>query len=191
MSWQATLDAIDMLLARAAQVSYGEQVSMLEHSIQCALFAQRDGADDALVAAALLHDIGSFVSTPDGAYGEYAHDRSGGAWLARRFPLAVSEPVRLHVAAKRYLCHVQPEYFDLLSPASVHTLAIQGGRMNDQQARRFERKPFFADAVRLRRWDDAGKVAGMAVPAASSFHALLRRVLERAATDPPHAGNSR
>jgi len=200
MNWQATLDAIETLLARAAQVSYGEQVSMLEHSVQCAMFAQRDGASDALVAAALLHDIGSFVSSPDGAYGEYAHDRSGGAWLAQRFPPAVSEPVRLHVAAKRYLCCVQPDYAHRLSPASLHTLAHQGGPMREHEARAFEREAYFADAVRLRRWDDEGKVAGMPVPSSSSFHALLRRVLDEAARPdtvaavqhpPPHDRGSR
>lgn len=178
MTPQATLDAIDALLARAGEVDYGEQVTMLEHSIQCALFAQRDGAPDALVAAALLHDIGSFVSSPDGAFGEYAHDRTGGAWLAQRFAPAVSEPVRLHVAAKRYLCGIEPEYRRELSPASLHTLGHQGGPMQAHEARAFEREPFFDDAVRLRRWDDAGKLAGMTVPPAHSFHALLRRVLD-------------
>lgn len=177
MTRQATLAAIDALLARAGEVDYGEQVTMLEHSIQCALFAQRDGAAETLVAAALLHDIGSFVSGAGGAYGEYAHDRSGGEWLAQRFAPAVSEPVRLHVAAKRYLCAVEPEYWRALSPASVHTLGHQGGPMQPHEVRAFEREPYFEDAVRLRRWDDEGKVAGMTVPPVSSFHPLLRRVL--------------
>ena len=177
MDIERTLDEIETLLARASKVSYGESVTMLEHSIQTALLARRAGADDALVAAALLHDIGTFVSAPDGAYGEYAHDRSGGAWLAQRFPPAVSEPVRLHVAAKRYLCATRPGYLELLSPASTHTLAHQGGPMDEGAARAFEREAFYNDALRLRTWDDEGKVPGMDVPSAASFRGLLRSLL--------------
>ena len=141
------------------------------------MFARRDGADDALVAASLLHDIGTFVSTSDGDYGEYAHDRSGGEWLAQHFPPAVSEPVRLHVAAKRYLCATRPGYEDRLSPASVHTLAHQGGPMNESERAAFEAEPYFQDALRLREWDDEGKVPVLEVPAVSSFRALLRSQL--------------
>jgi gamma-butyrobetaine dioxygenase len=177
MSSESTLDEVEELLARAAQVTYGERVTMLEHSIQTALLARSAGARDALVAAALLHDIGTFVSAADGSYGEYAHDRSGGEWLARRFPPAVSEPVRLHVAAKRYLCATRPGYSDRLSPASVHTLAHQGGPMNEEEARAFEREAFFDDALRLREWDDQGKTPGMRVPTAASFRGLLHSLL--------------
>ena len=150
---------------------------MLEHSIQTALLARGAGASDAQIAAALLHDIGTFVSTADGCFGEYAHDRSGGEWLAQHFPRAVSEPVRLHVAAKRYLCATRPGYLELLSSASTHTLAHQGGPMDDSTARAFERETFFNDALALREWDDQGKTPGMEVPAAAAFRGLLGSLL--------------
>jgi gamma-butyrobetaine dioxygenase len=90
-----------------------------------------------------------------------AHEAIGAKFLARWFGPEVSEPVRLHVQAKRYLCRVQPDYLDNLSPLSQRTLQIQGGPMTEEEARAFEHLPFFEDAVRLRRWDEAGKEAQM------------------------------
>jgi len=165
---------IERLMARAGEVDYGEGVSMLAHMLQVATLARADGADDALVAASLLHDIGTFVSVSDGEYGEYRHDRSGGAWLAPRFGAAVSEPVRLHVEAKRYLCAVEPGYHDRLSPASAHTLSHQGGPMSATERAAFESEPWSRDALRLRHWDDAGKVPGLEVPPLSAYRCLLR-----------------
>jgi [1-hydroxy-2-(trimethylamino)ethyl]phosphonate dioxygenase len=163
---------IEALFARHGGESYGEGVTMLQHALQTAALAQAAGAYDGLVVAALLHDVGHFLQPTDDSYGYHKHDRSGGEWLARRFGPAVSEPVRLHVAAKRYLCATEAEYFGRLSAASVHSLGKQGGPMSAPEAAVFAAQPHAEAAVRLRRWDDSGKVDGLHVPD-------LRRYRER------------
>jgi phosphonate degradation associated HDIG domain protein len=172
------LDEIANLFAARGHEAYGEGVSIAEHSLQTAALARSDGADSGLVVAALLHDIGHFIEAPDDAFGYHKHDRSGGVGLAARFPSAVSEPVRLHVAAKRYLCVVEPDYFDRLSMASKYSLTRQGGPMTSEEAAEFARRPFSDSAVRLRRWDDGGKMAGMAVPPLESYRRTIATVLE-------------
>src|SRR5258707_910252 len=136
----------------------GEPVTQAQHMLQAAALAVRDGAGDALVAAALLHDVGHFHGVVSGAElmaGTDNHYSDTGAdWLAQWFGPAVCEPVRLHVAAKRYLCMVEPGYHDRLSEASKYTLQVQGGPMTAEQAQRFAARPFAADAVTLRRWDE-------------------------------------
>lgn len=172
-------DEIAALFAAHGAETYGEGVTMAEHSLQTAALARAEAADDALVVAALLHDIGHFIETPDDAFGYHKHDRSGGAWLAVRFPAVVSEPVRGHVAAKRYLCAVEPEYFDILSVASKHSLAKQGGPMSADEAAAFARQDFVDRAVRLRRWDDRGKVDGIEVPPLESYRGMVERLAVR------------
>src|SRR5262249_10271746 len=120
-------------------------------------------ADTALVVAALLHDIGHFLELRDDRFGYHKHDQSGGAWLAARFPAKVAEPVRQHVAAKRYLCAVEPRYHDILSVASQHSISKQGGPMSATEAAEYGKREFIDRAVKLRRWDDAGKVEGIEV----------------------------
>ena len=166
---------IEALFARNGDESYGEGVSMLQHALQTAALAQAEGADDSLVVAALLHDVGHFLQPTDDSYGYHKHDRSGGDWLAQRFGPAVSEPVRLHVAAKRYLCATEAEYFGRLSAASVHSLGKQGGPMSAQEAEAFAALPHAGAAVRLRRWDDEGKVDGLHVPDFGSYRERLAR----------------
>ena len=123
----AVVEEIEALFARHGGEFYGEGVTMLQHALQTAALAQAEGADDALVVAALLHDVGHFLQPTDDSYGYHKHDRSGGEWLARRFGPAVSEPVRLHVAAKRYLCATEAELF---RPAvgRLRALPRQAGR---------------------------------------------------------------
>jgi phosphonate degradation associated HDIG domain protein len=174
----AVLDEIAALFATRGAEAYGEGVSIAQHSLQTAALARAEGADPALVAAALLHDIGHFIEEPDDAFGYHKHDKSGGAWLAARFPPAVSEPVRLHVAAKRYLCAVEPEYFDRLSHASKHTLAHQGGPMAAPEAAAFSQLPFVDRAVRLRRFDDGGKSVGLVVEPLENYRPTLLRLLD-------------
>ncbi len=171
-------DEIAALFDAEGHEAYGEGVSIAEHSLQTAALARAESADPALVAAALLHDIGHFIEQPDDAFGYHKHDQSGGAWLASRFPAAVSEPVRLHVAAKRYLCTIEPGYFDLLSMPSRHSLAKQGGPMTSEEAAGFARLAFIDSAVRLRRWDDGGKIAGMVVRPLDSYRQVIAMVLE-------------
>jgi phosphonate degradation associated HDIG domain protein len=162
---------------RGAAAYYGEPVSMTGHMLQAAYFAQADAAPPALVVAALLHDVGHLIETVPDDIADWTtdarHEEVGGRWLAQRFPAAVSEPVRLHVPAKRYLCATDPAYFAKLSPASVVTLKLQGGPMTRVETARFESQAYHRDAVRVRRWDDAGKVAGLSTPGLIDYRALI------------------
>jgi gamma-butyrobetaine dioxygenase len=162
---------------RGGDAYFGEPVSQLEHATQAAWFASQATSPPALVAAALLHDIGHLLhdrgeNVADAGI-DTCHEEAGYAWLLARFGPAVAEPVRLHVAAKRYLCAVDPAYFALLSPASVQSLALQGGPFTEEQAREFERRPWYREAVQLRRWDDAAKQPGLAVPLLEEYRTLL------------------
>ena len=178
-----TMDQIHAAFARRGHESYGEGVNLADHSIQCAAFAQRDGAQPALIAAALLHDIGHMLhDLPEDVADsgiDTQHESLGSVWLSQYFGAEVTEPVRLHVAAKRYLAATEPGYFDKLSDASQLSLKLQGGPMPDAQARAFEAQAFFADAVRLRRWDEEGKIVGYDGADITSFHAVLLSCLTR------------
>jgi phosphonate degradation associated HDIG domain protein len=178
------LDAIaDLFATRGRAMYFGEAVSEAEHALQAAHLAERAGADDALVAAALLHDIGHLLHglgedvADRGLDGR--HEEAGYDWLAGRFGPAVAEPVRLHVAAKRYLCATDPAYLDALSPASRQSLDLQGGPHTPAEAAAFARHPHHAAAVRLRHWDDAAKVPGWAVPAFDHYRPRLAALLRR------------
>jgi len=173
----------DIFARRGAEEYLGEPVTMAEHMLQGAALAEAEGAGDALVAAALLHDIGHFTSE-FGAYHpsdteDRHHDEAGAAVLAPFFPPVVTECVRLHVAAKRFLCATDPAYFAKLSPASVHSLSLQGGPMLLAEVAAFRRHPFHAEAVRVRLWDDQGKVAGRKTPDFAHYVPLLERVVRR------------
>jgi phosphonate degradation associated HDIG domain protein len=160
-----------------AAAYFGEAVSSTEHGLQAAYFAQRSGAPPALIVAALLHDVGHLVQHAPNDISEWQadahHEQVGAAWLAQRFAPDVSEPVRLHVPAKRYLVATDDKYFAKLSPASVVTLKLQGGPMAAHEIAQFETEPFHRDAVRVRRWDDLGKVAGLTTPGLLDYRALI------------------
>lgn len=176
MSGKSAFDEIADLFATYGGETYGEGVTIAEHSLQTAALARAEGADEALCLAALLHDVGHFLEERDDRFGYHKHDRSGGNWLAERFPEAISEPVRLHVAAKRYLCATEAAYFAILSEASRHSLSKQGGPMSANEAAVFAKRPFALEAVRLRRWDDRGKVAGFEVPRFESYRSTIERL---------------
>ena len=167
-----TDEVLGLFAARGGN-TYAESVSMEQHALQAAALARAAGAPDALVLAALLHDVGHFLDEPDSEFGVTDHGTSGGAWLAKRFVAAVSEPVRLHVEAKRFRCFVDPDYEDELSPASVGTLELQGGPMSAAEAEAFEAEPFAAAALAVRSFDDRGKVAGLEIPALDGWRPLL------------------
>jgi phosphonate degradation associated HDIG domain protein len=169
---------IEALFARHGDETYGEGVTQLQHALQTAALAAAEGADDALVVAALLHDVGHFLQSTDDSFGYHKHDRSGGAWLAQRFGPAVSEPVRLHVAAKRCLCATEADYFGKLSAASVHSLSKQGGPMSAAEVAAFSASPHAAAAMRLRRWDDGGKLEGIVVPDLPDYRERIARLLK-------------
>jgi len=172
----------DIFEHHGAESYLGEPVTMAEHMLQSALLAERDDASDELVVAALLHDIGHYASD-FGAYSpedkkDRHHEDAGAAALEPFFPPVITECVRMHVAAKRYLCATDPEYFDRLSPASVHSLSLQGGPMNEDEIAAFEANPFHREAVRVRIWDDGGKVAGMTTKAFADYAGPLQNVVD-------------
>lgn len=154
---------------------YGESVSQGEHMLQAAARARAADAPDALVVAALLHDVGHVVGPPGltGDERDRDHAEIGVDVLRAVVPAAVTEPIRLHVAAKRYLVAVDADYARRLSPASVHTLALQGGPMSVAEQAAFEADPSHVDALRLRAWDEAAKVVGAAVAPLTAYRPLI------------------
>ncbi len=173
----------DIFERRGADSYLGEAVTMSAHMLQAARLAEYENADAALIAAALLHDIGHYADDFPENYIEQGidnrHQLAGARVLAPFFPPEVVEPVRLHVDAKRYLCAVDPAYHDQLSPASVQTLVLQGGPMNPDQVAEFERNPYHQAAVRVRRWDDAAKVPEVATPPLAHYLPALERLVLR------------
>lgn len=170
-----TLPALINLYTHHAQGIYGgEAVTQLEHALQCAQLARNDGADDALISAALLHDVGHLL---DGDDALQPHERLAGRTLQQLFGRDVIEPIRLHVDAKRYLCTVDPTYHAGLSNASRLSLVRQGGPFSSVQTAEFIMQPHAVEAVRLRRWDDAAKVSGMPTPSLEHFLPALRGAL--------------
>ena len=170
----------------------GEPVTQASHMLQAARLAELDGASDALVAAALLHDIGHFTAAVSGRDlmrgTDNRHSDAGADWLGQWFGPEVTEPVRLHVAAKRYLCAVEPGYAATLSPASVYTLGVQGGPMRGAEFADFAASPYAQAACRLRRWDDAAKDPAAHPPAFGHFTKLLAGLIEaRPRAAPPDA----
>jgi len=174
--------AIAALFASEGAEDYlGEPVTQAAHMLQAAALAEQAGAPPALIAAALLHDVGHFTGTVSGQDlmrgTDNRHSDQGADWLARWFGPEVTEPVRLHVAAKRYLCATDPGYFAQLSPASVYTLGVQGGPMRGDELAGFEARPYAADACQVRRWDDAAKDPDAPPPAFAHFGAVLRELV--------------
>lgn len=176
------IDEIFALFASRGESAYGgEAVSQAQHALQAADLARRAGASDLLVAAALLHDVGHLLGDGDEGLAEQgvdaAHEAVGADWLARRFRPQTVEPIRLHVAAKRYLCAMKSDYFSRLSPASVLSLRLQGGPMTGEEVRAFEAGPFWRDALRLRAWDEAAKVPDAATTPLEGFRPVLEAAL--------------
>ena len=160
-----------------AEQYLGEQVSMTEHMLQSAWAARQDGAPPLLVAAALLHDYGHFIHGLPEDSAEHGvdtqHEEVAYRFLAEHFGEEIAEPIRLHVAAKRYLCATEPGYSGLLSAESVRTLALQGGPMTPERVTAFEALPYARDAVAVRRWDDEAKDLAVTPPEFAHFAALL------------------
>jgi phosphonate degradation associated HDIG domain protein len=160
-------EILDLFQRRGGEAYFGEGVSILEHSLQTARLAENAHAEPHLLVAALLHDVGHLLHNMPEDIAEHGidgrHEMVGEAWLRSRFGPDVSEPVKLHVDAKRYLCFVEPAYAAQLSPSSMQSLSLQGGPFTPDQARDFEQHPHFQDAVALRRWDDEAKLPHLAL----------------------------
>ena len=173
---------IQTLLEQKASGRYGlTLINQQQHALQAAWLAEREARGDALVVAALLHDVGHMVhdlgDNPADAGIDDRHEELGHAWLAAHFGPEVTEPVRLHVAAKRYLCAVEADYFAKLSPDSVKSLALQGGPMSAAEVAAFEALPHSAEAVQLRRYDEQAKVKGLETPPVAHFMPAVHRCL--------------
>jgi phosphonate degradation associated HDIG domain protein len=169
---------------------YDEDLSQLDHALQTAAHAVAAGAGNALIAAALLHDVGHLLEldarspaaaasmgTPSSDGVDHAHEDVGARFLASIFPPSVTGPIALHVRAKRYLCAVEPSYASGLSLGSRASLVAQGGPMSTEEAITFERNPGSTDAIALRRWDDAGKKLGVETAVLERYRSLLDHVL--------------
>ena len=178
-----SVDEIVGLLERHGAERYDEEIFQLAHAEQTAALATAAGASDALVAAALLHDVGHLLELAERDDGtrdrslDMRHEARGSAWLAGLFPPSVTAPIALHVRAKRYLCAVDTTYHAVLSPGSVASLERQGGPMDPAEVTAFEANPGWEGAVALRRWDDEAKVPELEVPSASTYRELLESVL--------------
>ena len=177
MSDSLRQELLEIFQGRATR-RYGlSEVSQLQHALQAAALAEADGAPPATVLASLLHDVGHMIhdlgEDPAGRGIDDVHEERGAQWLAERFGADVSEPVRMHVAAKRYLCAVEPDYSGKLSADSVRSLALQGGPMSADEVEAFRRNPLHAEAVRLRRYDEAAKDPRATTP---GFDHFLRHV---------------
>jgi phosphonate degradation associated HDIG domain protein len=164
---------IDLLRERGNSAYGGEAVTQGEHALQAAWLAERSGASVSLITAALLHDLGHLVHhLADDAPGQGIDDRHeilAARRLARSFGPDVVEPVRLHVAAKRFLCAVDPGYWDSLSVPSQVSLELQGGPMTTEEVNRFRENPHGDAAVSVRRWDDLAKTANLLTPTLDHF----------------------
>ena len=176
------VDEIFEIFHQRGEAEYGgERVTQLQHALQCATLAEEAGADAALISATLLHDIGHLVQDLGPAPAERGlddrHEMRGREWLSRWFGEDVSEPVRLHVNAKRYLTATDPRYPATLSPASMRSLGLQGGPFSAPLAAGFIALPGAEAAVRLRRWDDAAKIPGRPVPRLDHFRPYLEASL--------------
>lgn len=173
-----TVEEVVELYRRYADHNYDETVSQVDHGLQCAALARRDEAPEPLVAAALLHDVGHLLHLRDGGDGpvpeDLHHEERGARYLSLVFRPDVTEPIRLHVRAKRFLVAVRPDLLEELSPASVASLARQGGPLSATEMDAFTSEPAHAEAVLLRTWDDAGKVEGLDVAPFDSYIPTLR-----------------
>lgn len=180
-----------LFTSEGARDYLGEPVSQAAHMLQAAALAESAGAAPALVAAALLHDVGHFTGAVTGhdlmRGQDNRHAAAGADWLSQWFGPEVTGPIRLHVAAKRYLCAVEPGYLGSLSAASLYTLGVQGGPMAAEEMAAFEAHPQACEALRLRRWDDAAKDPAATAPAFGYYQPLLRRLLRGPAAGPSPA----
>jgi [1-hydroxy-2-(trimethylamino)ethyl]phosphonate dioxygenase len=155
-------DDLLAIYGRRATRRYGlAEVNQLQHALQAAAQAEQAGEPAHLIAASLLHDIGHMIhqlgDNPAARGIDDRHEEQGARWLEQRFPASVSEPVRLHVPAKRYLCAAEPDYFARLSPDSVRSLRLQGGPMSIDEMRMFDLQAFAPEAKKLRRYDEGAK----------------------------------
>jgi phosphonate degradation associated HDIG domain protein len=172
----------DIFNRRGAESYLGEDVTMAQHMLQAAQCAEESGAADSLIVAALLHDIGHYKNEiPETALAKGInnyHEEAGANFLEDYFPTSVVEPIRQHVSAKRYLCAVKSDYFERLSPASIHTLNLQGGPMNKEEVKEFEKNEYLQECINLRYCDEDAKDPDRVCPLFSSYRGLIESLVK-------------
>ena len=172
----------DIFERRGGEEYLGEPVTMAEHMLQGAHFAQKASEPEVIIVSALLHDIGHFTSE----FGTFSmddtkdrlHEEAGAEVLEGYFPTLVTDCVRYHVAAKRYLCAVKPEYFKRLSEASIHSLNLQGGPMDAGEVAAFAKNPNLAEIIKVRYYDEAGKRADLETKPFSYYAPMVQRIVD-------------
>ena len=174
---EGSVEGVLRLLDERGRARYDESVTQLEHALQASALACAEGADDTLVVAALLHDVGHLLLDDHSAEHDLQHEAVGALFLRRWFGPEVSTPVALHVAAKRYLVGRDPAYGATLSPASSRSLILQGGPFDAVTCKRFARLPHAEAAIAVRRWDDRAKIRDLPVPSLAAFVPVLWRVV--------------
>ncbi|NNE50852.1 MAG: HD domain-containing protein [Sulfitobacter sp.] len=171
----------DIFARRGAESYLGERVTMSQHMLQAAQLAEEAGAPEPVIVSALLHDIGHYTNEfPEDALQkgtDNLHEEAGARVLAPFFPAEVIDPIRHHVAAKRYLCATDPDYFGKLSKASVHTLNLQGGPMNTEEVSAFAAEPNLDAILQVRIWDDQGKDPAIITPSFDHYAPMIARVV--------------
>lgn len=181
------LTEIEQVFFKHRHIPYlGEVVTQLEHALQAAREAEKAHAPEVMITAALLHDIGHMVHNLPPEDINYVgfwnqddgHEVVAEKWLARAFPDEVIQPIRWHVAAKRYLAATEPGYENQLTAASVHVLQLQGGPMNQAELQQFEASPWVQPAIAVRRWDDRAKTPGRTTPTLEHYLEIAQRCLK-------------
>jgi phosphonate degradation associated HDIG domain protein len=176
-------EIIDLYTQHGGAEYAGEKVTQLEHMVQAAELAAKQGHEEEVILAAFLHDIGHICVSAEGhnemdGFGIKDHEEVGGEFLASKgFSKRLIRLVEAHVEAKRYLTWKSPAYYEQLSAASKKTLEYQGGRMSDEEAKAFEQYPLFQLIIDMRYWDEEAKVEGLPVPDLSKYQDMIVRHL--------------
>ena len=175
-------EIVTIFQERGNEIYGSEAVTQLQHALQSATLAEEAGASFQLITAALLHDIGHILHTDELPENDEVdlhdfHETQGEQWLSQHFSAAVTQPVQLHVAAKRYLCTVDESYQNQLSPASYKSFLDQGGKMNEAELKSFQENPFFEEAIQLRKWDDLAKDSQKITPDILHFATYIEKAI--------------
>jgi phosphonate degradation associated HDIG domain protein len=168
------MDFIFDVYQNHGHANYGlEAVSQLEHALQIATLAKEAGESDSMILACLLHDLGHLLDQENPEIDGH-HEIKAAAFLKNSFDTSVINPIKLHVAAKRYLCHADPLYFDSLSYASKKSLELQGGVFTPEECREFLSQEYAQEAIRLRKYDDLAKVPNKKTASFEDFFKLSK-----------------
>lgn len=184
-SSQVAEEIIGMYRDHGGEEYAGEKISQLEHMVQSAQLAARQGYEEEVILAAFLHDIGHICVSASGnqtmhGFGVIDHEETGAEFLKEKgFSKKVVRLVESHVEAKRYLTYKYPEYYDHLSAASKKMLEYQGGQMSPEEAGAFEQYPLFDLIITMRRWDDEAKMENMPVPDLENYKSMMIRHLQK------------